>query len=181
MDRCQPPRTSSYIVPRVRRHRSTAATDMGILLPLGILVAILSAAAAAAGGGGHRRTEVWTAEQEVEHGFDKSTDLNTISPLPHEYIDASALPDDFTWMNVSGVSYLTKSLNQHIPQCEWAVQQRRSAAPLRASCHPILPLQVKPLTLRCLRCRRRLRQLLGARHPVGARRPDQDRSQGGGC
>lgn len=38
------------------------------------------------------------------------------SPLPHTYIDPSSLPEKFTWGNIDGVSYLTKSLNQHIPQ-----------------------------------------------------------------
>ena len=38
------------------------------------------------------------------------------SPRPHEYIDAADLPDAFNWANINGVSYLTKSLNQHIPQ-----------------------------------------------------------------
>lgn len=36
------------------------------------------------------------------------------SPLPHTYLDA--VPDNFSWSNVNGSSYLTKSLNQHIPQ-----------------------------------------------------------------
>jgi len=31
-------------------------------------------------------------------------------------LDASLLPDDFTWGDVNGVSYLTHSLNQHLPQ-----------------------------------------------------------------
>ena len=38
------------------------------------------------------------------------------SPLPHEYVHSSQLPDSFTWGDVNGVSYLTHSLNQHIPQ-----------------------------------------------------------------
>jgi hypothetical protein len=38
------------------------------------------------------------------------------SPLPHEYIDADSLPRSFSWANVNRTSYLTKSLNQHIPQ-----------------------------------------------------------------
>ena len=38
------------------------------------------------------------------------------SALPHEYISASELPDSFSWSNVDGVNYLTKSLNQHLPQ-----------------------------------------------------------------
>lgn len=38
------------------------------------------------------------------------------SPLPHEYIDVDTLPDEFSWGNVNGTNFLTKSLNQHIPQ-----------------------------------------------------------------
>jgi cathepsin X len=38
------------------------------------------------------------------------------SPLPFEYIKEDELPESFTWGNVDGVNYLTKSLNQHIPQ-----------------------------------------------------------------
>lgn len=38
------------------------------------------------------------------------------SPLPYTYIDKSELPKSFFWGNVSGASYLTHTLNQHIPQ-----------------------------------------------------------------
>ena len=38
------------------------------------------------------------------------------SPLPIEYIDPSELPDRFNWGDIDGVSYITRSLNQHIPQ-----------------------------------------------------------------
>lgn len=38
------------------------------------------------------------------------------SPLPHTYVDAEELPDEFTWQNVDGTSYLTRMLNQHLPQ-----------------------------------------------------------------
>ena len=38
------------------------------------------------------------------------------SPLPSSYIDPSDLPDSFSWDNIDGQSYLTKNLNQHIPQ-----------------------------------------------------------------
>jgi cathepsin X len=37
-----------------------------------------------------------------------------VSPLPSTYV--SAIPDNFSWGNKNGVSYLTKNLNQHIPQ-----------------------------------------------------------------
>jgi cathepsin X len=36
--------------------------------------------------------------------------------LPYTYINAADLPTDFDWSNASGSSYLTHSLNQHIPQ-----------------------------------------------------------------
>mmetsp|Transcript_13610 Transcript_13610/g.19035 ORF Transcript_13610/g.19035 Transcript_13610/m.19035 type:complete len:88 (-) Transcript_13610:1041-1304(-) len=38
------------------------------------------------------------------------------SPLPHTYTNEDDLPNAFTWGDVNGVSYLTRSLNQHIPQ-----------------------------------------------------------------
>jgi len=38
------------------------------------------------------------------------------SPLPYEYIDEDDLPESFDWGNVEGRSFLTHSLNQHIPQ-----------------------------------------------------------------
>ena len=39
-----------------------------------------------------------------------------VSPLPFEYIKESDLPKSFTWGDINGVSYLTKALNQHLPQ-----------------------------------------------------------------
>ena len=49
------------------------------------------------------------------------SDINPIpdsykTPLPITYIKASDLPDNYSWQNVDGISYLTKMLNQHIPQ-----------------------------------------------------------------
>lgn len=38
------------------------------------------------------------------------------SPLPHEYIEEGDLPAAWDWRNVKGKSFLTHSLNQHIPQ-----------------------------------------------------------------
>ena len=38
------------------------------------------------------------------------------SPLPRDLLGPNELPKSFSWGNVDGVSYLSKSLNQHIPQ-----------------------------------------------------------------
>eukprot|EP00121_Abeoforma_whisleri_P003770 Awhi_evm1s3393 len=38
------------------------------------------------------------------------------SPLPHTYTDLESFPDNFHWGDVDGKNYLTKNLNQHIPQ-----------------------------------------------------------------
>jgi len=35
------------------------------------------------------------------------------SPLPKDY--ATEIPESFNWGDVNGTSYLTKSLNQHLP------------------------------------------------------------------
>jgi len=35
-----------------------------------------------------------------------------IKPQPHEYINADDIPAAFTWADIDGISYLTKSLNQ---------------------------------------------------------------------
>mmetsp|Transcript_18886 Transcript_18886/g.36508 ORF Transcript_18886/g.36508 Transcript_18886/m.36508 type:complete len:345 (+) Transcript_18886:1247-2281(+) len=37
-------------------------------------------------------------------------------PPPHMYMNISSLPKEWNWANVNGTSYLTKNLNQHIPQ-----------------------------------------------------------------
>jgi len=39
-----------------------------------------------------------------------------INPPPSEKVKTEDLPKAFSWHNVNGVSYLTKNLNQHIPQ-----------------------------------------------------------------
>ena len=51
---------------------------------------------------------------EVLEDFDVTSDFTL--PLPVDYIDQNTLPESFDWRNISGISYLTKAQNQHIPQ-----------------------------------------------------------------
>jgi len=53
--------------------------------------------------------EILVREDAVHNSFIQS-------PLPHTYIGSDDLPGSFDWADVDGKSYLTKSLNQHIPQ-----------------------------------------------------------------
>jgi len=36
-------------------------------------------------------------------------------PLPYTYVSKEDLPTEFSWKSIDGVSYLSKSLNQHTP------------------------------------------------------------------
>lgn len=53
-------------------------------------------------------------EYVIPAGHDLDNDY--FSPLPHAYVDFNKLPKNFNWGNIDGYSYLTKNLNQHIPQ-----------------------------------------------------------------
>jgi cathepsin X len=63
-------------------------------------------------------TTTWATEKfneiKILPGHTKKEHVT--SPLPHTYVSSVALPDSFHWGNVNGVSYLTPSLNQHLPQ-----------------------------------------------------------------
>jgi cathepsin X len=52
-------------------------------------------------------------EIKIMEGHKKRS--HVVSPLPHTYLAAEDIPDNFDWDNVDGKSYLTKHLNQHIP------------------------------------------------------------------
>jgi hypothetical protein len=54
------------------------------------------------------------AEEKILSGHTVFNDYK--NPLPHTYVSPNELPDAFSWGNVNGRSYITKSLNQHIPQ-----------------------------------------------------------------
>ena len=53
-------------------------------------------------------------EYKIMPGHDKRSVV--LSAQPHEYVKADTLPKTFVWSNVKGHNFLSKSLNQHIPQ-----------------------------------------------------------------
>jgi len=57
-----------------------------------------------------------TYRSEIVHLAGHTMKNDSVKPLPHTYVDATELPDNFSWANVNGTSYLTRMLNQHIPQ-----------------------------------------------------------------
>jgi len=52
-------------------------------------------------------------EVQIMDGHQKRSQIK--SPLPHTYLEKEDLPENFSWDNIDGKSYLTKMLNQHIP------------------------------------------------------------------
>jgi cathepsin X len=54
----------------------------------------------------------YKSEYRVMPGAKNSYSL----PMPHEYIKESELPTEWNWGNINGSSFVTKSLNQHLPQ-----------------------------------------------------------------
>ena len=58
---------------------------------------------------------LWVSAKEIFYPGD-DTLRHVVSPLPSKYLSPSDLPKSFSWGNVSGISYLTRPLNQHIPQ-----------------------------------------------------------------
>jgi len=53
---------------------------------------------------------------EIKHVSGHRIEDDYTQPLPIDYLRPVDLPYSFSWGNVSGTSYLTKSLNQHLPQ-----------------------------------------------------------------
>jgi len=76
-------------------------------------LALITTLTATVFGRPQRLSEVWTREQEDAAGIIRE---HIESPLPHTYLSAEDLPDEFTWCNKDGVNYCTMSRNQHIPQ-----------------------------------------------------------------
>jgi len=60
------------------------------------------------------KVKEYVSELKKMPGHDKEENFQL--PLPHTYVQHETLPRAFTWQNINGTSYLTKMLNQHIPQ-----------------------------------------------------------------
>jgi cathepsin X len=84
-------------------------------LPLFTLMALV-VLPAQAGAEENDSTSTSTYRSEIKHMEGHTVKNSYSKPLPHTYIEAEDLPDHFSWGNVNGTSYLTRSLNQHIPQ-----------------------------------------------------------------
>jgi len=78
------------------------------------LVAAAAVAVVSANPSG-RLSEVWNQEQTEAAGIVWRGN-HTVSPLPHEYMKDSDVPDNVNWCDVNGTNYCTMSRNQHIPQ-----------------------------------------------------------------
>ena len=59
-----------------------------------------------------RVSTLWSKAEDVKRGYEDSV----TSPEPHTYVPTADLPTTFSWGDVNGTNYLTKNLNQHIPQ-----------------------------------------------------------------
>jgi len=70
---------------------------------------VVLALAAVAGNAAQHVNEI-----KIMPGHDKPESYSL--RLPSTYLSADDLPEEFSWAEVDGVSYLTKNLNQHIPQ-----------------------------------------------------------------
>jgi cathepsin X len=63
-----------------------------------------------------RRSELLSREEIEVKGIVWRGNHTKEGPNSHDLLPHVSLPDAFTWGNVNGTSYLTPSLNQHIPQ-----------------------------------------------------------------
>lgn len=61
------------------------------------------------------KSEVWTREQEDAAGIIRE---RILTKPPRHAIRTQDLPEEFSWANKDGKSFVTMSRNQHIPQCE---------------------------------------------------------------
>ena len=71
-------------------------------LPLLTLASTLTLASAA-----------YKSEYKVMEDHTVPNDFTT--PVPSAYLTGEDMPEEFSWGDVDGVSYLTRNLNQHLP------------------------------------------------------------------
>jgi len=55
-----------------------------------------------------------SSERERRRNHKRINDYS--KPLPYTYVHADTVPNEFSWNDVNGTSFLTRALNQHIPQ-----------------------------------------------------------------
>ena len=92
------------------------------------------------------------------------------SALPPTYVTQQQMPAQFSWGDVNGVSFLTRALNQHVPQCA----SPRAHAAFSPRCDAWRGSRPRERLTAVFGARRRLRLLLGARHRQRAGGPHQD-------
>ena len=118
--------------PRRSRLRATVcaallATTSGLRLPTFVtdaaakLIAAAgerTASSAGAAGGGSAATKgpaEYPSELKEMPGHTRPELVK--SALPHSYVTQEEIPPSWNWGAVNGVSFLTRALNQHVPQC----------------------------------------------------------------
>jgi cathepsin X len=81
-----------------------------LIVPVSVALFLLSTTLSTATGGGYELENelVYLPGHVVYNDFEL--------PLPHTYLDRNDLPESFSWGNVQGKSFITQSLNQHLPQ-----------------------------------------------------------------
>ena len=82
-----------------------------------------------------RMSEVWSQKQVEAAGFVWRGN-HTITPLPHEMLGATDLPDEFSWCDQG---LCTMSRNQHIPQCNMLGSQTQKETCTASACSPATP------------------------------------------
>jgi cathepsin X len=105
------------------------------------------------------------------HTIEESYEL----PLPCTYIFSDDLPKEFSWRNYEGVSYLSKSLNQHIPVYCGSCWAHAAASVLAdriniaaASAYPVVEALLAEKRVEAASASRQIRQTIQSHEPSSA-------------
>lgn len=90
-----------------------------------------SAAAGASGGSAPHGGPASYPSELVEMSGHTRPEL-VKSALPHTYLTQQDIPAAWNWGDVNGVSFLTRALNQHVPQCAPPAPRAARAGALRS-------------------------------------------------